>query len=72
MLNIIPDVLAKEVNILEFLTMRVYSKTDEKKSVMNVQTDKTTEVYAQNGMELMNRAQRGGPSLYRLIYCDEL
>lgn len=34
--NIMPDALAKEINISELLTMRIYSKMDEKKSIMNV------------------------------------
>lgn len=67
MYNIMPDALAKEINISELLTMRIYSKMDEKKSIMNVQADRSTEIDAQNGMNLMNRAQTGGLSLYRLF-----
>ena len=63
-----PDALAKEINISELLTMRIYSKMDEKKSIMNVQVDRSTEIDAQNGMDLMNRAQTGGLLLYRLIF----
>lgn len=66
--NIMPDALAKEINISELLTMRIYSKMDEKKSIMNVQADRSTEIDAQNGMDLINRAQTGGLSLYRLIF----
>ena len=62
-----PDALAKEINISELLTMRVYSKMEEKKSIMKVQADRSTEIDAQNGMDLMNRAQTGGLSLYRLF-----
>ena len=67
MYNIMPDALAKEINISELLTMRIYSKMDEKKSIMNVQADRSTEIDAQNGMNLMNRAQTGGLSLYRFF-----
>ena len=63
-----PDALAKEINISELLTIRIYSKMDEKKSIMNVQVDRSTEIDAQNGMDLMNRAQTGGLLLYRLIF----
>lgn len=52
-----PDALAKEINISELLTMRIYSKMDEKKSIMDVQADRSTEIDTQNGMDLMNRAQ---------------